>query len=158
MEIDDLDELDIGPIRKRGMAFKERPERARVLRPDFAAYHDDAVRISHRDRGVLDFPSTDLEPPAEHLAALPGRHRDRRRVEARPPHLGRDPAAVSGDRAFDLAARRRHPEPLRPGHPAQIAQVACEDAKPVSALLGFRAVRVEDPERGPRLPGAGTGA
>ena len=56
--------------------------------------------------------------------------------------------------------RWRSPTPtLRALHPAEVAQIAREDAKAVSALFRFRAIRVEYPERGPRSArtAAGTG-
>src|SRR5688572_22334560 len=127
----DLRELNVGALRKGCVLFDLRSKRVNVyvreIRDD-----DDAVRISHRDRGHLN-------APAIHLDRV-------ERIEARRAHVHRhlrDAALLVPEDAAHATARRVKTEAVPFGIPV-VAEELREDARAVAALLGLAAVRVED--------------
>jgi endonuclease/exonuclease/phosphatase (EEP) superfamily protein YafD len=140
--IEDLHGLHVGAARKPRIALDERADAARELRRDVVE-RQHAVRVADGRRAVDVRLAPDDQAPADHLAGLAD-HRDRRRIEADPPHLHVDGPTARAHPAAHGAAFRRHRERLRPAEP-QIEEAAREDPQPVAALLRLAAVGVEDP-------------
>ena len=146
-------ELHVRAVRERWMMLEPRAERttARLAR---IVDEDDAVRIPDRHGGddhtlVRRELERHLHRVARHAA-----HRNGIRPERRCAHLDRDaldaavhqPALAADDATRGLDAKRHA------GDVAVVVEVLREDPQPVSRLLGFAAVGVEDahPGIGPR--------